>query len=642
MPRVRPPSPSRSSSPPASRETTSTIVNHTLAPFYACYLLRSFAPRRGGTYIGSTPNPPRRWKQHMGLVKGGAFKTRLGRPWEMEAIVHGFPTKLQALQFEWAWQNPHASRLLHRTSPGAALDPGQKPQAQFPRAALSNRPLSKVQVLMYMLTVPPWRAFGLTVTLFGEDARGWWDAARRAGPVVRTEAAQRKWEREREKSGERGDPWGERAEWIDRVRVEVRREGVDGARLVREGERTEEEALERIRVDDGEFFDAHWAKWTALDHAALQSASCTICSKPIDVSDHLSFHLCTASSPHALAPCLALFHPPCLASHFLSTPSALPRSAAPPSTAAPPLLPSGGACPACGGEMKWTDLVRGSYRRMEEVEGRRKRRTRQRGMGAATAPAARAKGKGKKRAAAVGSEEDDEEDERFGFPSDEGEDDDAPSVDLALDEGGDDDDDEEEAERSFARLDAAQGALDLDFDGALAVFEGEEIRSLWVADDDDVLHRASSKKKARKARTPSPPTPVHSSPKRRGRPPKARTPSPPAPLPPKRRGRPPKALPASPPAVVAAPAKRRGRPPKDTSAPVASTLTGAFSSTKAGLSSRAGAKGKAPRAVRAPLSSGDDDGDDALLPPSALGKPQEGASKPVRRKKVEAYVELSD
>ena len=38
----------------------------------------------------------------------------------MQMIVHGFPSKLAALQFEWAWQHPHISRHL-RDSLGRPL-----------------------------------------------------------------------------------------------------------------------------------------------------------------------------------------------------------------------------------------------------------------------------------------------------------------------------------------------------------------------------------------------------------------------------------------------------------------------------------------------------------------------------------------
>ena len=79
-------------------------------PFCGCYLLRSCDPAHPrSSYIGFTVNPLRRVRQHNGEIQGGARRTRRHRPWEAVALVDGFASQVEALQFEWAWQHPEKS-----------------------------------------------------------------------------------------------------------------------------------------------------------------------------------------------------------------------------------------------------------------------------------------------------------------------------------------------------------------------------------------------------------------------------------------------------------------------------------------------------------------------------------------------------
>jgi|LauGreDrversion4_2_1035121.scaffolds.fasta_scaffold00855_2 predicted GIY-YIG superfamily endonuclease len=70
------------------------------------YLLESSSKK---TYIGATVNLDRRLSQHNKVRSGGAKYTGKwvdkGDTWKRVCYVSGFPTWIDALQFEWKWKN---------------------------------------------------------------------------------------------------------------------------------------------------------------------------------------------------------------------------------------------------------------------------------------------------------------------------------------------------------------------------------------------------------------------------------------------------------------------------------------------------------------------------------------------------------
>ncbi|KAI8803411.1 hypothetical protein BJ742DRAFT_498527 [Cladochytrium replicatum] len=119
---------------------------------YFVYLLESLGRRcKNHAYVGSTPNPPRRIRQHNGEIQGGAMKTTRKRPWDMVAVVHGFTNKYAGLQFEWAWQNPHLSRHFKEASLNYT---GGRADSMLPK---------KLRVLAEMLSLAHWARWPLGV-----------------------------------------------------------------------------------------------------------------------------------------------------------------------------------------------------------------------------------------------------------------------------------------------------------------------------------------------------------------------------------------------------------------------------------------------------------------------------------------------
>ncbi|KAJ3988878.1 hypothetical protein F5890DRAFT_265375 [Lentinula detonsa] len=293
----------------------SSLLSHTFPSFYACYLLKSVqTPKSNATYIGSTPNPPRRIRQHNGELTQGAWKTSRGRPWVMQMIVHGFPSKLAALQFEWAWQHPHLSRHI-RDGNGKVF-------------TTSGRSLKQnIQILRFMISIHPYNLWPLHVKVFTPQALKIWQEFSNVKKATKGKGKQKA-----DAVGSITLPRG--------FTHSVELEGVDG-KLAGGSGRTEP-----IDVQDEKFTSAHLNKHINL-LASKESLECSVCHEPLTTytSDPLTHALCPQ---HA---CNGTAHLLCLSQHFLNQgPS-------------DPMVPRGGDCPSCSTFVLWGDVVKGCYRR---------------------------------------------------------------------------------------------------------------------------------------------------------------------------------------------------------------------------------------------------------------------------------------
>ncbi|RAL09149.1 structure-specific endonuclease subunit SLX1 [Aspergillus homomorphus CBS 101889] len=146
-------------------------LDHTkpIPAYYCCYLLRS-TKKHACLYIGSTPHPARRLAQHNGDTKGGARRTHHDdkRPWEMVLTVEGFTSRVAALQFEWAWQNPKRARQI--TANYQSESTGARPKGRGSRRSMN----AHLEDLHLLLRSTPFAHWPLKARFFAADVHQTW------------------------------------------------------------------------------------------------------------------------------------------------------------------------------------------------------------------------------------------------------------------------------------------------------------------------------------------------------------------------------------------------------------------------------------------------------------------------------------
>ena len=286
--------------------------------FFGCYLVGSRNPAmKGRSYVGFTVNPARRIRQHNGVLASGARYTRRLRPCEMILVVHGFPSKVQALQFEWAWQKPRLSRAVRETAA---------------RLGVSDRSSSlpnKVRLVCAMLHVSPWRHLPLTVHFLSAEYR---DFAR-----------------------EKCEPPPEHIPVVLGDMEDLRR----AAAFDEREDDDERRDADRATMDDD---DGSEEPSRSVSRSAAPRARCAVCGD--GVSDRGSGATapecplgCRGEGGSGCPGCGARAHPTCLATRFFRAEAA--AAAAEGRDPAPPrrLVPPRGTCPSCDRELSWGAAV---------------------------------------------------------------------------------------------------------------------------------------------------------------------------------------------------------------------------------------------------------------------------------------------
>ncbi|TVY26925.1 Structure-specific endonuclease subunit slx1 [Lachnellula hyalina] len=301
-------------------------MDRPIPAFYCCYLLRSTV-RHGSVYVGSTPNPVRRLKQHNGLAKGGAVRTskKTLRPWEMTCIVTGFPSHIAALQFEWAWQNPHIT--LHIAPEERLQRATQKKRSGQPKRPRHSVP-SLLSNLHVLLRSPSFSRWPLELRFFSADVHKAWT----------------KWTKVTAESIRDSLPVIQDFSPVDQVSS-----GDESGSSPKNKKRKTTHGIAALPIDY-----TNQKTHVVIGKEIVEferEGSCKICKRNLE-HDAGIYTICPSPG------CESVTHLTCLSKHFLRGDEET-------------LVPIKGHCPSCNTELRWVDVVKELSLRMrgqKEVE----------------------------------------------------------------------------------------------------------------------------------------------------------------------------------------------------------------------------------------------------------------------------------
>jgi len=246
----------------------------------------------------------------------------------MACIVTGFPSQIAALQFEWAWQNPHLT--LHIPPALRLTLATQKKRLGHPKRP-RHTITSLLSNLHLLLRVPSFSRWPLEVRFFAEDVHKAWvrwskqtvEPLRDALPIILDFPSEESGVAEDGSAGEKGSP--------------------------RSNKRKISHGIAALDVD---YTDqkAHVEKGKdVIDFE--REGPCAVCH---DDLEHQAGVYAICPNPG----CETVTHLTCLSKHFLKGEENA-------------LVPIRGVCPTCETEIRWVDVVKELSLRMrgqKEVE----------------------------------------------------------------------------------------------------------------------------------------------------------------------------------------------------------------------------------------------------------------------------------